>query len=134
LGFYEDEMVSGWDAFTKQLVHAKWSNIDHRATELYKELDQQSHRSVWICGTAFQRSVWQAVSDVPKGKTVSYSELAAAINKPMAVRAVGSALGANNIAYWIPCHRAIRGDGSLGGYRWGLSLKTRILSQEATDL
>ena len=134
LGFYEGDEVSGWDAFTKQLVDAKWRDIDHRATELYQALGQQSNRSVWVCGTAFQRSVWEAISNVPKGKTVSYSDIAFAIKNPKAARAVGSALGANNIAYWIPCHRAVRGDGSLGGYRWGLSLKTRILSAEATHL
>ena len=133
LGFYEGEEISGWKSFVKALAKARLCSINERAVKLYKDLGQQANPAVWVFGTAFQRTVWQAVSEVPKGRTVSYKDLAVAINKPRAVRAVGSALGANKIAYLIPCHRAIRGDGSPGGYRWGLPLKTKILSEEATD-
>lgn len=83
-------------------------------------------------GTAFQREVWQALQTIPPGKTISYSELAVRIGRPKAVRAVASACGANRLAVAIPCHRVVRTDGSLGGYRWGLERKQALLSREAT--
>ena len=81
-------------------------------------------------GTAFQIQVWKFLLQIPSGQTASYSEVAAGINKPAAVRAAASACGANRIAILIPCHRVLRGDGSLGGYRWGTTLKQKLLKQE----
>ena len=81
-------------------------------------------------GTAFQVKVWRFLMHVKPGEVISYTELAAGIGHPRAVRAVGSACGANRIAVLIPCHRALRGDGSLGGYRWGLDRKRVLLDQE----
>ncbi|AMW03890.1 bifunctional transcriptional activator/DNA repair enzyme AdaA [Gemmatimonas phototrophica] len=81
-------------------------------------------------GTAFQIKVWRFLLSVKPGRVVSYGELAAAIGHPDAVRAVGSACGANRIAVLIPCHRALRADGSLGGYRWGLERKRVLLDNE----
>lgn len=81
-------------------------------------------------GTAFQIKVWRFLLRVKPGEVVSYSDLAAGIGHPRAVRAVGSACGANRIAVLVPCHRALRGDGSLGGYRWGLERKRRLLDRE----
>lgn len=83
-----------------------------------------------IRGTAFQHRVWQALQQVPHGQTRTYSELAAAMGAPRAVRAVGSACGANCIAVLIPCHRVVREDGELGGYRWGLERKRQLLDAE----
>lgn len=83
-----------------------------------------------IRGTAFQRSVWKVLQGIALGKTISYQDIATAIGKPKAVRAVGSAVGANPVSYLIPCHRVIRSDGSLGGYRWGLALKKLLLEEE----
>lgn len=83
-----------------------------------------------INGTAFQRRVWAALLDIPAGKVVTYRELAAAIGRPKAVRAVANAVGANPIAWLIPCHRVVRSDGGLGGYRWGVDRKRAILSWE----
>lgn len=82
-------------------------------------------------GTAFQIKVWQFLRQIKPGEVVSYSQLAKAIGHPGAARAVGSACGANRVAVLIPCHRAIRGDGSYGGYRWGLDRKDRLLQDEA---
>jgi AraC family transcriptional regulator of adaptative response/methylated-DNA-[protein]-cysteine methyltransferase len=82
-------------------------------------------------GTAFQRRVWQALREVPAGSTVTYAALAARIGAPRAARAVGAACGANPIAVAVPCHRALRGDGSLSGYRWGLRRKAELLRREA---
>ena len=81
-------------------------------------------------GTAFQIRVWRFLLSVKPGDTVSYSDIAAGIGAPKAARAVGSACGANTIAILIPCHRALRGDGTLGGYRWGLDRKRALLGLE----
>lgn len=82
-------------------------------------------------GTDFQRTVWQALLEIPYGETVSYRELAVRIGKPAAVRAVGAANGANPIGLIVPCHRVIGADGSLTGYGGGLPLKRTLLLHEA---
>lgn len=81
-------------------------------------------------GTAFQIQVWTFLQSTREGDTMSYGELANAIGKPKATRAVASACARNRIGVLIPCHRVLRGDGSLGGYRWGLARKQRLLEQE----
>ena len=83
-----------------------------------------------IRGTAFQERVWQALRQVPPGHTVSYAEIARRIGKPKAVRAVAQACGANGIAVAIPCHRVVRNDGALSGYRWGVERKRSLLEKE----
>jgi AraC family transcriptional regulator of adaptative response/methylated-DNA-[protein]-cysteine methyltransferase len=82
-------------------------------------------------GTAFQQRVWQALRDIPAGKTVSYTDIAQAIGEPKAVRAVAQACGANKIAVAIPCHRVVRNDGALSGYRWGVERKRALLDRES---
>lgn len=89
-----------------------------------------SHIPLDVKGTAFQEAVWQALRRIPPGETRSYAEIAAEVGKPGAVRAAGSANGANNVAVLIPCHRVIRSDGSLGGYAYGLEIKRRLLDKE----
>ena len=84
-----------------------------------------------IRGTAFQQRVWQALRAIPPGSTLSYTELAARIGLPKAVRAVASACAANVLAVAIPCHRVVRTDGSLSGYRWGVARKRALLDREA---
>ncbi len=84
-----------------------------------------------VRGTAFQRRVWQALRAVPAGQTVSYAELAQGIGSPTAVRAVAQACGANSLAVAIPCHRVVRSDGALSGYRWGVERKRALLEMEA---
>ena len=81
-------------------------------------------------GSPFQKTVWHALQTIGYGTTLSYKQLAAAINNPDAVRAVGTANGANALAIIIPCHRVIASDGTLGGYAGGLALKKRLLSLE----
>src|SRR5205809_7662365 len=83
-----------------------------------------------IRGTVFQRRVWEALRRIPRGETRTYSDIARAIGAPSAVRAVGSACGANPVALVVPCHRAVRTDGGLGGYAWGLTVKRRLLALE----
>ncbi len=82
-------------------------------------------------GTDFQRRVWAALRDIPPGETASYAEIARRIGAPTATRAVAGACGANPIAVAIPCHRILRGDGGLSGYRWGVARKRALLAREA---
>ncbi len=86
-----------------------------------------------IRGTAFQRRVWMALRDIPAGSTATYAEIAARIGKPKAVRAVANACASNEIAVAVPCHRVLRSDGKLAGYRWGIERKRAILEKEAEE-
>lgn len=83
-----------------------------------------------VKGTAFQERVWHELRKIPAGETRSYAEIAAAAGKPKAVRAAGSANGANNVAVLIPCHRVVRSDGSVGGYAYGSEIKSELLRRE----
>jgi AraC family transcriptional regulator of adaptative response/methylated-DNA-[protein]-cysteine methyltransferase len=85
-----------------------------------------------VRGTAFQLKVWKALLEIPRGAVASYGEIARQVGEPRAVRAVANACAANRIAVLIPCHRVIRGDGSLGGYRWGLARKRTLIDRERT--
>ena len=82
--------------------------------------------------TAFQRKVWQALQEIPRGQTRSYQQIARAIGQPTATRAVARACAGNPVAVAIPCHRVVRGNGQLAGYRWGLERKQRLLALERT--
>lgn len=84
-----------------------------------------------IQGTAFQQRVWQALQSIPAGQTLSYSQLAQRMGVPRATRAVASAIAANPIAVAVPCHRVLRNDGSISGYRWGVERKRALLLREA---
>jgi AraC family transcriptional regulator of adaptative response/methylated-DNA-[protein]-cysteine methyltransferase len=84
-------------------------------------------------GTAFQQRVWQALRQIPAGQTASYADIAARIGSPTSVRAVARACAANTLAVAIPCHRVIRSDGALSGYRWGVERKRELLSRERAD-
>ncbi|MDE8654104.1 bifunctional DNA-binding transcriptional regulator/O6-methylguanine-DNA methyltransferase Ada [Novosphingobium album (ex Liu et al. 2023)] len=119
--FPHAELVAGGDAFAALLadvITAVEQPGDSRAIPL----DVQ--------GTAFQEAVWRELRRIPPGETRSYAQIAAAVGKPGAVRAAGSANGANNVAVLIPCHRVIRTDGTLGGYAYGLDIKRELLRRE----
>lgn len=99
------------------------ASVDNHAVALALPLD--------IRGTAFQRQVWQALCAIPGGETASYQQVANAIGHPGAVRAVARACAANRLAIIIPCHRVVRSDGGLSGYRWGTARKAALLRREA---
>lgn len=82
-------------------------------------------------GTAFQTEVWEALRSIPRGQTRTYSDIANQLGRPTSVRAVARACATNPAALVVPCHRVIRSDGTMGGYRWGLDLKVRLLEREA---
>jgi AraC family transcriptional regulator of adaptative response/methylated-DNA-[protein]-cysteine methyltransferase len=84
-------------------------------------------------GSAFQTRVWAALQTIPRGTTLSYSEVAKRIGRPSAVRAVARACATNPVALLIPCHRVIREDGGLGGYRWGIERKEQLLAREGAN-
>ena len=109
-------------AAMQELVKGAIAAIDHPAQMPELPLDVQ--------GTAFQQAVWQELRKIPAGETRSYADIAAAVGKPKAVRAAGSANGANNVAVLIPCHRVVRTDGTLGGYAYGLDRKKKLLELE----
>ena len=86
-----------------------------------------------LVGTAFQVRVWEALRGIPLGATRTYTDVAREIGAPTAVRAVASACAANTVALAVPCHRVLRRDGSLGGYRWGVEVKAGLLAAEARE-
>jgi AraC family transcriptional regulator of adaptative response/methylated-DNA-[protein]-cysteine methyltransferase len=113
----------GADAEFEQLVAQVVGLVEQPRTGTKLPLD--------IRGTAFQQRVWKALCRIPAGKTVSYSEIAQRIGAPGAVRAVAQACGANPLAVAVPCHRVVRRDGDLSGYRWGVERKRALLDREA---
>ena len=104
---------------------------DDKASRLIRQIFENGKiPTINLIGTEFQVSIWKALQAIPKGTTTTYAQIAEAIGRPKTVRAVGTAIGANPIAYLIPCHRVIRSDGSLGGFRWGLECKKAMLEWE----
>lgn len=87
--------------------------------------------TLYVKGSPFQIKVWRALLRIPRGETCAYETLAHTMGKPTATRAVANAVGANLVSYLIPCHRVLRKDGGIGGYRWGLARKRAMLSHEA---
>lgn len=84
----------------------------------------------FLKGTTFQHNVWQALLNIPRGETRSYLDIAHAIGRPKAVRAIGTAIGHNPISLLIPCHRVLYSNGAIGNYRWGSPLKKKLLDYE----
>jgi len=123
--FPKAEIVAA-DVRAREWIRAVIERVKHpRASTTRIPLD--------VVGTAFQWRVWKALQEIPFGATRSYTEVAESIGRPSAARAVARACASNRVAVVIPCHRVVRGDGELGGYRWGIERKDRILGREAGD-
>lgn len=120
--FPKAELIGG-DGDFEQLVAQVVGFVEAPGIGLNLPLD--------VRGTAFQQRVWQALREIPPGQTVSYAEIAERIGSPKAVRAVAQACAANHIAVAIPCHRVVRRDGNISGYRWGIDRKRELLRREA---
>jgi AraC family transcriptional regulator, regulatory protein of adaptative response / methylated-DNA-[protein]-cysteine methyltransferase len=120
--FPRAELIAG-DAGFEDLVAKVVGFVEAPALGLDLPLD--------VRGTAFQQRVWQALRAIPAGRTASYTEIARRIGSPASVRAVAQACGANPLAVAIPCHRIVRNDGGLSGYRWGVERKRTLLAREA---
>lgn len=125
--FPNAQQVRGGERFARLLAHIV------SATEAPGEIDF-SPIALDVAGTPFQMAIWEALRRIPKGETRTYAQLAAEVGRPGAVRAAGSANGANHVSLLIPCHRVIRTDGSLGGYAWGLDIKAKLLQREGALL
>ncbi|MDB5396273.1 MAG: 6-O-methylguanine methyltransferase [Rhodospirillales bacterium] len=113
----------GGDADFERLVAQVVGSVENPSIGIDLPLD--------VRGTAFQQRVWQALQEIPAGTTASYSDIAERLGAPKAVRAVAGACAANAIAIAIPCHRVVRNDGALSGYRWGVERKRALLDREA---
>lgn len=138
LGFVEAENRSDTrDALLKTWQNASIVENPEAGKTIIKQIfdphneKTQTPLKVVLRGTNFQIKVWEALLRIPEGRAVSYSCLAAAVGHPGAQRAVGTAVGHNPIAYLIPCHRVLRTNGKIGGYRWGTTRKRAILAREA---
>jgi len=112
----------GGDGEFEQLVAKVVGFVEAPALGLDLPLD--------VRGTAFQQRVWQALKEIPAGSTASYTDIANGIGSPKSVRAVAQACAANALAVAIPCHRVVRTDGALSGYRWGVERKRALLDRE----
>lgn len=132
------DVIGVCEAFEKKWPKARLKQNERQAQLLsdavfsnFLKSDSKS-KPIKLCvtGTAFQVAVWRVLLSIPRGVICSYSGLAKAVQKPRAVRAVASAVGANPIACLIPCHRVLRQSGELGGYRWGLPRKQALLLKE----
>ena len=119
--FPHAQIVEG-DADFAALVEQAVRLVEAPASNIQLPLD--------VRGTALQQKVWAALRDIPPGETLSYTQLAAKVGAPKAVRAVASACARNTVAVAIPCHRVVRGTGALAGYRWGLERKQALLDRE----
>ncbi len=99
--------------------------------EVHAAFNQSGEARLHMIGAPFQIKVWEALVTIPSGHVTTYSELAHAVGSPRAVRAVGTAVGRNPVSWLIPCHRALRKSGGLGGYHWGLPVKRALLAWES---
>lgn len=120
--FPNAELIEGGDEFAELLSEVI------AAVEMPGDF---SHIPIDVKGTAFQEAVWRELRRIPLGETRTYAQLAAAVGRPKAVRAAGSANGANHVSVLIPCHRVVNTGGGLGGYAWGLDIKRKLLEKEA---
>lgn len=130
----EDELRARFPKAELVRASGEFEELFAQVTQAVEQPDKDnSHIPLDVKGTAFQQRVWDQLRQIPAGETRSYGELAAALGKPSASRAVGGANGANNIAVLIPCHRVIQADGSLGGYAYGTEIKAELLKREGRD-
>lgn len=119
------------DLFFDKYEGNTFINDDNKASSLADRIFNKNEQvALQLEGTDFQLRVWRALMEIPINSTTTYADIAQKIGKPKAVRAVGTAIGANPIAFIVPCHRVIRSNGELGGYRWGLEIKKKILAHE----
>ncbi len=125
---------------TYQDLSARWPNAQFQENQTLLEPwvasvfgSPQAETPLLLIGTALQIKVWEALMRIPTGHVTTYSEIAHAVGSPKAVRAVGTAIGKNPISWIIPCHRALRKSGGLGGYHWGLPVKRAMLAYEAAQ-
>ena len=124
-GFYPDAELVRDDAASAALMERvldTWEN------------DRMDTIPLDLRGTEFQKAVWAALMDIPKGQVCTYSDIAQAIGRPLAARAVGTAVGENPVSLIVPCHRVVQASGALGNYGWGVDIKRSLLLEEEVPL
>ncbi len=122
--------------FPEAVLHRSPKSLRRWTSELLRRMDGEEARldlPLDIRATAFQQKVWTALRRIPRGATRSYAEVAVAVGRPKAPRAVAKACASNPVAVVVPCHRVVRSDGGLGGYRWGIGRKKRLLDREKSS-
>ncbi len=137
LGFmvegYKGDGLSRMKAFFKDASFTQDDSViqdfAHKIIEKWEQ-GRENDIPLDLEGTPFQKSVWQALLTIPKGKTCAYQDIANDIGKPRAVRAVGTAIGDNPVSLIVPCHRVLQKSGELGNYGWGVEIKRDILLRE----
>lgn len=148
LDWYNDKTTQLFDKLGKQAVFVAPDKLDKAdndqavALEVIRQLDEYFAGTLQVFdikldlshGTPFQQTVWQALLQIPHGKTISYGELAVAIGKPTAYRACANANGRNPISLIVPCHRVIASGGGLGGYTGGVGIKRVLLAMEGKNI
>lgn len=138
LSFVDGDRKRAWDELKRLWPNARWQRDDAATQKMLAGVFARPGQSktrrpltVFVKGTDFQLRVWRALLNIPSGRLTSYGQLAEAIGAPSAARAVGSAVGSNELAWLIPCHRVIRQTGATGDYRWGPVRKRAMLAWEA---
>lgn len=133
LSFFDRDEKESLDVMKKDWPKAEWQREERFAGEIAKNIITNigtTEFRLHVKGTPFQAKVWQALLNIKPGEVSTYGRIASKMGLPGASRAVGSAVGANRISWLIPCHRVIRTDGGLGGFRWGTERKRAMLERE----
>lgn len=140
LSFVDDDRKEAWNNLNQLWPNARWQRDDAAAKRLLAGVFVRAGRppmrrplTAFVQGTDFQLRVWRALLRIPSGRLTTYGQLAAALGSPSAARAVGSAVGSNELAWLIPCHRVIRQTGAAGEYRWGAVRKQAMIAWEASS-
>lgn len=135
VGFGEEKqlLVELRERYPAAVITPGEDPLHKRALALIEEPAGEDVLLLHLRGTTFQLEVWEALLQIPYGKTTSYATLAKRIGRPAATRAVGSAVGKNPVACLIPCHRVLRSDNQMGGYHWGTQIKEQLLKNESTQ-
>ncbi len=132
---FNNELIPEFEYLKKRWPNAELQQDDawsQKHIDQWFEVKERPPQAInlHLVGTHFQLQTWQALLNIPLGQTISYSQLAANVERPKAFRAVGTAVGANPITFLIPCHRVLQQSGALGGYFWGLDLKRALINWE----
>src|SRR5699024_4038530 len=138
LGDHEDDLLADLRRrFPRAELRAGSGRFQSTLDRVVSLIDQAAERPpslpLDLYGTVFQKRVWDALQDIPPGRTTTYGELAQRVGLPGGARAVAQACGANPVSVVVPCHRVVDADGGLGGYRWGMERKRALLAQEQRD-
>jgi AraC family transcriptional regulator of adaptative response/methylated-DNA-[protein]-cysteine methyltransferase len=133
LSFDEDESVLSRRFPRAEIAHGgpEMAGLVERTVAAVNSPEKPHDLPLDVHGTAFQEAVWRELTRIPPGETRTYAQIAAAVGRPAAVRAAGTANGDNKVAVLIPCHRVIRTDGTLGGYAYGVERKAQLLERES---